>query len=203
MKPLMLATLMMTSAGAADLNVVVYDQAHTSKGVSRAAITELRRIFHRSGIEIEFIAGDAAASEASLNDAPVVPHKGHEREAACLARRDIALKIQAAAPEQLKGTALGMAQPLARIGVNARVFDDQVQNAAILRNGSYTEILAHVMAHEIGHVLLRTNEHSRDGLMAAVWTKLDYDSIAKGHLIFTHDQAEAMRATLTGADCAE
>ena len=45
-------------------------------------------------------------------------------------------------------------------GLNVRMFNDRIRWAAMRRNRSYTTVLAHVIAHEIGHVLLRTSEHS-------------------------------------------
>jgi hypothetical protein len=52
------------------------------------------------------------------------------------------------------------------------------------------------MAHEIGHVLLGTTEHSPDGIMKARWGKLDYQRAAMGFLEFTPSQRAAIRERL-------
>ena len=203
MKSITLAALMAASASAAELRVVVYDQAHVPKEVTRTAFEHLRQIFHQSGIEMTLGAGDGTASEASLMTYPAPPPKGREQEAACLARRDIALEI-AVTPAfgQRKKTILGTAEPLAREGLNVRVFDDRIQDAAMRENRTHADVLAHVIAHEIGHVLLRANAHSRRGLMSAVWTDYEYGIIDRGLMFFTAAQSKTMQMTLSGAGCA-
>ena len=161
----------------------------------------LLRILRQAGIDGEFAAGDLAAPEASLITAPSTPRQGREREAACRARRDIALEIVATTAYVRKGTLMGMAVPLAKEGLNARVFDDHVRDTASRQNCEYTTVLAHAMAHEIGHVLLRNGAHTQRGLMPTVWTDFEYWWMARGLMLFTGDQAKAMRASLSGAGC--
>ena len=96
---------------------------------------------------------------------------------------------------------MGMAVPLATEGLNARVFGDHVRDTASRQNREYATVLAHAMAHEIGHVLLRSGNHAQRGLMSSVWTDFEYWWMARGLLLFTGDQAKAMRASLTGAGC--
>jgi hypothetical protein len=45
--------------------------------------------------------------------------------------------------------------------------------AATASKGDAAQLLAHVMAHEIGHVLEATSRHSASGLMKAHWDKAD------------------------------
>ena len=52
------------------------------------------------------------------------------------------------------------------------------------------------MAHEIGHVLLGTTEHSADGVMKARWGKPDYQRAAMGFMEFTPSQRGAIRGRL-------
>jgi hypothetical protein len=56
-------------------------------------------------------------------------------------------------------------------------------------------VLAHAMAHEIGHLLL-PHGHSDTGLMRADWNADDLRGAAGGHLNFTPDQAAVIRARL-------
>ena len=55
-------------------------------------------------------------------------------------------------------------------------------------------MLGHVMAHEIGHLLLGSNAHSRHGIMQARWKRDQLRSIATGGLLFTPEQAVEMRS---------
>jgi hypothetical protein len=69
-------------------------------------------------------------------------------------------------------------------------------------NRTHAAVLAHVIAHEIGHVLLRTNGHNPRGLMSSPWTDFEYGNILRGLMFFTADQSKTMRMALSGAGCA-
>jgi hypothetical protein len=202
MRFILFAAAMVSAATAAQLRITVYDQALLANEVSRQAFGDLRKILKASGIDIQLMDGDLRAEEALLITYPEPPRKGGELEAACLARRDIALEIVAEAPLGRKASVLGTAQPFARKGLNVRVFADRIDAAADRQNRSYSSVLAHVMAHEIGHVLLRTNDHSgAHGLMAPVWTDWEYGQMGKGLMLFNRSQSQAMRVALDGVNC--
>jgi hypothetical protein len=57
-------------------------------------------------------------------------------------------------------------------------------------------VLAHVLAHEIGHVLQCTNWHARSGVMKAHWTNLDYDAMERKPLEFTSIDVDLIRQGL-------
>jgi predicted HD phosphohydrolase len=56
------------------------------------------------------------------------------------------------------------------------------------------EILACVIAHEIGHLLLGPNSHSPTGIMKAKWSADELRGAGWGRLLFTPQQAELIRA---------
>jgi len=201
MKHLLLAVIMSMSAGAESLRITLYSTANITAGDIDFAESELRRIFRLSGIEVQWIIGNKTAQEASLMIYAGTPLKGQEQLSLCRARRDIALEIVRMAPPGLKKTILGMAQPLASAGLNVRVFADHVREAAERHSRAYSKMLAHVIAHEIGHVLLRSGDHTGGGLMTNVWTQTEYLLMASGSLFFTGAQSKAMRATLVGSGC--
>jgi hypothetical protein len=60
-------------------------------------------------------------------------------------------------------------------------------------NATTGQILAHAVAHEIGHLLLDLPFHSEIGIMRADWDLKDLQSIAYGYLNFTPQQAAAIR----------
>ena len=201
MRHLLIVALLLVPAQAAQLRITAYGQAQLPKPVIHSAFDLLRQIFRASGIEIELVNGDPTSREAVLLTYPATPRKGTEREAACRARRDIALDILATTPAARKGSMLGMAEPFAREGLNARVFDDRILDAAMRQNRDHAAVLAHAIAHEIGHVLLRTTNHGQRGLMSAVWTDDEYGWIARSPMYFTGDQSRSMRAALSGEGC--
>lgn len=185
-----------------ELRITIYDQAHLSREVMQSASDQLRQIFRQAGIAIELIAGDSAADEASLFTYTGLPPTGHEHEFACRARRDIALKIVGVSPAGLQKTVFGMASPLAVKGLNVRIFDDHIRQAACQRNRPYANLLSCAIAHEIGHVLLRGNPHAKEGLMSGVWSRHEYEEIAvEGVMFFTRDESKEMLMSLRGMGC--
>jgi hypothetical protein len=58
-------------------------------------------------------------------------------------------------------------------------------------------VLAHAMAHEIGHLLLPYG-HSTTGLMRADWDAKDMRLAVHGRLNFTSEQAELIRTRFLG-----
>jgi hypothetical protein len=201
MKRLLIAIWIITAIAAAQLRITVYDQAHLPEEVGDPAFDDLRKVFRQAGIEPQIVSGDLHAQEALLITYPAPAPKGHEQEAACRARRDIALEILAITPPGFKGTIAGMAVPLASAGLNARVFVDRVRDVAFRENRPVHVILTYVIAHEIGHVLLRSNRHARQGLMSSVWAEHEYRLLAAGLMSFSRAQSDEMRANLIGAVC--
>ena len=55
------------------------------------------------------------------------------------------------------------------------------------------------MAHELGHLLLGSNSHSRAGIMRAHWQGEELHRLSRGNLWFTSEQANHMRGKLNGA----
>ena len=55
-------------------------------------------------------------------------------------------------------------------GVLATVYFDRVAEMSSANECDQSTLLGRTIAHELGHLLLGTNAHSRAGLMRAVWT---------------------------------
>lgn len=56
-----------------------------------------------------------------------------------------------------------------RMGTMATVFADRVQALASRARTSSATLLGRAIAHELGHLLLGTTQHSQDGLMRRQW----------------------------------
>lgn len=82
-------------------------------------------------------------------------------------------------------------------GTLATVFTDRVAWLATSAHTRYTALLGRAVAHEIGHLLIGTNEHSTAGLMRAVWTA---DELARNDgddwLFTTDDRARLQRSRI-------
>ena len=57
-------------------------------------------------------------------------------------------------------------------------------------------ILGHVMAHEIGHLMLPHNNHTKSGLMKGQMEANDIEDARDGQLLFSADESEAIRTAL-------
>lgn len=57
-------------------------------------------------------------------------------------------------------------------------------------------VLGHVMAHEIGHLLLGPNSHSNSGIMRGFWNAEELEAADRGRLLFSSQQSKAMRDRL-------
>jgi hypothetical protein len=97
----------------------------------------------------------------------------------------IVLDITSHTPGTLKPGALAYA--LVYEGVHIKVFWDRVQESANCNPGLTHKLLAHVMVHEITHVLQRINRHSADGVMKARWTQRDILQMGRKPLPFEGD----------------
>jgi hypothetical protein len=72
----------------------------------------------------------------------------------------------------------------------AYVFTDRIAAQVLHKSTPIGVLLGHVIAHEIGHVLLGPGGHARAGIMRA---RLHHTDITSGHLSFDPAQAVAIR----------
>ena len=81
------------------------------------------------------------------------------------------------------------------VGYLAYVFYDRVQELAQRRMLGHA-LLADVMAHEIGHLLLGSTSHSPSGIMCAHWNYDELRNVAEGTMTFIPAQSRVMRDRL-------
>lgn len=184
------------------LKITIYDQANVQRAILLEAITQLRVIFREAGVALAVAVGDAHDEDAALFTYVSSPDRNRAREAGCQAMRDIRVKIVALSPAGLNASVLGQSSPFARAGVNVRLFSDHIQQGAAGHGALYETVLSYAMAHEIGHVLLRSGGHRPRGIMSAVWTAYEYSQMDRGGvLLFTSDEVKEMSANLGGIGC--
>jgi hypothetical protein len=165
------------------MTIVVQDLAGLSPTVIKEAETVVTRIYSQIGVQITWreIVGfeepTAIAQAADVVHGESIIHVG----------------LLSAGMEHLvrpdRGT-LGMALSGTRL---VRVFVNRVEHVARSAQEEVADVLGHVMAHEIGHLLLGPDAHSTAGLMAAT---LDLPRIALGGLWFDRAQAAIIQARL-------
>jgi hypothetical protein len=84
-------------------------------------------------------------------------------------------------------------------GVYAKVMWNRVIAYAQAVDAPAAAVLGHVIAHELGHLLLNTGRHSHHGIMKAVWTGSGKSLLAGGRLAFQGHEAAAMRRRVAAA----
>jgi hypothetical protein len=114
------------------------------------------------------------------------------------------LSIVAGAPPPSDKESLGMATLFTSHGLHASIFADRIKalcDSRVSRNNrwqqiSFSKLLGHVFAHEVGHLLLSSQEHGATGLMRDHWQDLELQQMAYAHLTFTKEEIERMHENL-------
>jgi hypothetical protein len=105
----------------------------------------------------------------------------------------ILIEILSNVPERFHPGALAYAQSFE--GVHIQVFYERLESHSSATGTMM--LLAHVLVHEITHLLEGTNHHSADGVMKAHWTSDDLARIAYGPLPFDPEDVRLIRRGLT------
>jgi hypothetical protein len=79
-------------------------------------------------------------------------------------------------------------------GTMVYVFFGRVEHFARAHRIRSSTMLAHVIAHEIGHLLLPKGWHSDRGLMRGTWDRAQVDNAVRGGLTFTTDEIRIIRS---------
>lgn len=96
---------------------------------------------------------------------------------------------------------MGMAPGLKEAhGMHAWAFYANIQAFAALHGLDAGSVLGYVIAHEIGHLLLRDNSHSQTGIMRAGWDKLQVTRAAAFVLTFTPKESALIRSRLVSSN---
>jgi hypothetical protein len=157
------------------LLVRVDNSAHVPATILAAAREVAERVFHDIGVELIWLEQDDRRSgDVDGCGSCVTVH---------LLTREMTHLM--GTPEPVLGIAEGTAV--------AVVFYNRIARLSRTRNDKDTAcMLGHVMAHEIGHLLLGKG-HSHSGIMQAALTPL---LVAQGGLFFTAIQAHVIRTKL-------
>jgi len=75
----------------------------------------------------------------------------------------------------------------------ANIYWNRVRQQAESVQVELDRILAHTIAHEVGHLLLGSNSHAPTGIMVGKWSRQDLISISQFGLSFTAQQSEFVR----------
>ncbi len=167
------------------LSLVLLDYADAPSPVLREAMDTAARIFRATGVEITW----TRYSEADLERAADNPWAERTPSEGSL----FVQLLSNAMTKKRKAAVgvLGQATPGTQI---AWVLTPRVKDVAREERQRFGELLGHVIAHEIGHLLLPSGSHTAAGLMAA---SMNLDLIARTGLNFSKEHGDLIRARLT------
>jgi len=180
------------------LNIHLYNLAAVPSRTLDRATQDATRVLATAGVEtVCWHVLDDAREAHTLHTSPT-PTWRKNRQAD--SRDYLVAVIESGVPADYLPGALGYALPDAEIGVNAMIFCDRIERFQESGEIDLPTLLGHAMAHEIGHVLLGTTEHSPAGIMKARWSKADFQVAGLRFMNFTALQrAEILRHRMLNA----
>jgi hypothetical protein len=173
-----------------EVRVSIFDDAGVGVATMREAESEASRVFRRANIEVIWLNCPQDGLEQISFD----------RCAAASFPTHLHLRVIPRA-HSAKVSTMGMSFLSADgEGCYADLFYEVVVDGQMETHVRAVVILGHAMAHELGHLLLGTNSHSRDGLMRARWNRGDLAQAARGNLLFSPKESTRMRSRFTRDD---
>ena len=187
-----------TTAGVAELDAApnpavairTYNYAMVSSEQLALARLETENIFMNAGISVEWI-------ECRV--------PGRHDGAACteplLAGRDLMLRLVDRTPvhaERIVALGESMLDREHRGGVLITIDMFPVRSVAGRASTPVPTLLGRAIAHEIGHMLLGSGQHSALGLMRGLWSHDELRGLKPAHWGFSAREAARMRRTLLG-----
>ena len=167
------------------LVLYVYDYAGVAPDVRAAAAEITRQIYAAIGVDIVWV-----------DRCPVACHIAFSREAHD-DTTDANLMMLTILPDGMTSREFpaGVMGGAPERGNVATAYFGRIRAFAFERNVLPATLLGHVVAHEVGHLLLREG-HARQGLMRARWVDNELLQAQVGRLGFTATQGSRIRSRL-------
>jgi hypothetical protein len=107
------------------------------------------------------------------------------------------LRLVMRKPAETSENVLGFTELDENLGIrSAGVYYPAAVEAAGKYGLASGEVVGAAMAHEIGHLVLGADAHSREGLMSPDWTRSQFKRLSIGELSFTSSEATLLRDEL-------
>jgi hypothetical protein len=172
-----------------DVTLRVYNYAQVEPATVLLAENEATRILAQAGVVASWV--DCPTSHSEWDRYPLCQSAWQAND---LAVRFLP-ETMANFPTNTKDW-LGFALDCAAPSCAASVIYDRVRSLAGGATAPTPILLGRVVAHEIGHLLLGADSHSRTGIMSAGWSDRELSWEASHELVFTRDQARRMNDRL-------
>jgi len=168
-----------SSAKSLPLPVTVFDYANVPAQWLSWAEESMSRIYREIGVEITW---QDARSEARTGLIVLILPESRS--------------IKESIPQSVIGYSSGTADERRRVAyvLYGRMDQFRLEQVPAIQRAN---LLGHLMAHEVGHLLLPVQSHSPSGIMRARWSRADLELAQQGRLRFTADQAESIRSKVS------
>lgn len=166
---------------AGHLAVRFYDFSALDKSVRAAALDEARAIVADAGVN------------ADWHDCPRT--EGCAPEAGELIVR-VVRETGEHGIEWQRALGFAVIDPAAGSGTLATIFVNRVEDSARHAGSDLALLLGRAIAHEVGHLILRTNAHADEGLMRAIWTEQELARNVHHDWVFASSDRRQIRAVL-------
>jgi hypothetical protein len=170
------------------IQVFVYNYAGVAPETLARAEREAARIYSHTSIETEWLDCPLTADQAAQNPACQLPESSTPLVLRVLSR---GMSEQLGLSQETFGSALLPED--GGFGTVAQICAPCSEDLAKGNTAMHAAILGHLMAHELGHLLLGAGSHGATGLMHVPWHKKALESVAQGTLVFTPWEGERMR----------
>ncbi len=174
------------SQGAEKQLVLLYNTAQIPPGVIAEAKATAAEVLREAGVELQWMNCSAESTSCS----------------AYLDERPLILQLLGSSESFPDRRSLGYGAAGSNGGTYAFVFFDRVKRvfdslkrmmALEQPPCSLSQMLGHVMAHEMGHLLLSQVGHSSKGIMTGAWGVKELQQAGRRELLFTFNEAARMR----------
>ena len=108
--------------------------------------------------------------------------------------RPIVIRLSVETPREVFPKALAISYPFEGVHIQVFYYD---RMRAFTGPCPLPVLLAHVLAHEISHILQGTDQHSASGVMKSRWNMNDYTRMARQPLPFTDLDVQAIHRGLS------
>ena len=166
----------------------IYNYAGLSDDALAGAEAAASSIFQRAGIETVWL--DCPRDQSESGRYPVCESAFGPRDFVVrLASRSMAESLP------LPSDTFGFGLPCANreSACYADVFSHRVTAFAADEQINEPKLMGHVLAHEIGHLLLGPNSHGPAGIMQARWDEDQIEAMRRAGLAFTAGESRRMR----------
>jgi len=169
------------------ITVRIYNYARVPVPILVSTEGEANRIFRKAGVETEWVDCRLSVSESRTPDCERPPTTS-----------DVILKLLPPSMAQSIPVGDGTFGITFTAGgkptTEGFIFYQRVVDLARSGYVHEQEVLAAVMAHEIGHMLLGSSSHSISGVMKSAWNREELELARMGLLRFTPSQSTLIRA---------